>query len=107
VTVCRLVLTGALVHYVRHAPAPARSAACASTDKRKPVVPSSSTLIITSHAALFPPDGFGPSLSRNAAGAFQTSYTVPTSTPPGTYTIGLRCDGGNLGVGATLRVTGE
>lgn len=67
---------------------------------------SSNALTLTSDAALFPPDGFGPHPSRNAAGAFQTGYTIPASTPPGTYTIGLRCDGGNIGVGATFRVTG-
>jgi hypothetical protein len=69
--------------------------------------PSSDTLILTADAALFTPDGFGPRLSRSATGAFQTSYTVPNSTSPGTYTIGLRCGGGNVGVRAILEVTGQ
>jgi hypothetical protein len=73
----------------------------------EPSCPSSDAVIITSHAALFPPDGFGPRTFRSATGGFQISYTVPTSTPPATYTIGLRCGGGNVGVGASLRVTGQ
>jgi hypothetical protein len=69
--------------------------------------PVSDTLIVTSQAALFPPDGFGPRPSRSVTGAFRINYTVPTSTPSGTYTIGLRCGGGNVGVGANPRVTGR
>jgi hypothetical protein len=72
----------------------------------QPSCPASDTVILTSVAALFPPDGFGPHTSRSTTGAFRTIYTVPTSTPPGTYRIGLRCGGGNVGVGASLRVTG-
>ncbi len=60
--------------------------------------------IITSTGALFPPDGFGPQASRDASGAFHIDYTVPTSTPAGTYAIGLRCGGSNIGVNTTLRV---
>jgi hypothetical protein len=62
---------------------------------------------LTSTAALFPPDGFGPVASRNAGGAFAISFSVPTSTPPGTYSIGLRCGGGNVGVSANLRVIAQ
>ena len=61
--------------------------------------------IPTSTDALFPPDGFGPATARNSQGAFALTYTVPTSTPPGTYHIGARCGGGNIGVAATLTVT--
>jgi hypothetical protein len=61
--------------------------------------------IPTDTAALFPPDGFGPPAARNSQGAFDLTYTVPTSTPAGSYQIGLRCGGGNVGVFTTLRVT--
>ena len=54
---------------------------------------------------LFPPDGFGPTAARDSHGAFALTYTVPTSTPAGTYQIGARCGGGNIGVVATLTVT--
>ncbi|GAA3336525.1 hypothetical protein GCM10020358_09020 [Amorphoplanes nipponensis] len=53
---------------------------------------------------LFPPEGFGPAVTRDSSGRFRTTYTVPAGTPPGPYDIGLRCGGGNLGVSATLRV---
>src|SRR6516162_5046917 len=51
--------------------------------------PASEGVTLTSTAALFPPDGFGPVVARNASGAFSIAHTVPASTPPGTYTIGL------------------
>jgi len=54
---------------------------------------------------LFPPDGFGPTATRDSHGAFALTYTVPTSTPAGTYHIGARCGGGNIGVVAMLTVT--
>ena len=66
--------------------------------------PASDSATVTSEAALFPPDGFGPSAPRDANGQFALDYTVPLSTPPGTYTVGLRCGGGNVGVGASLTV---
>jgi hypothetical protein len=66
--------------------------------------PASDSATVTSEAALFPPDGFGPSAARDANGRFALDYTVPASTPPGTYTVGLRCGGGNVGVGASLTV---
>jgi hypothetical protein len=60
---------------------------------------------IVSTASLFPPDGFGPSATRDASGAFSVSYRVPSTTAAGTYDIGLRCGGGNVGVTASLIVT--
>jgi hypothetical protein len=60
-------------------------------------------LILTS--ALFPFDAFGPYPPRSATGDFRFVYRVPTSTPPGTYGIGLRCEGGNVGVATSLQVT--
>jgi hypothetical protein len=55
--------------------------------------------------AVFPPDGFGPTVTLDTNGAFAVDYTVPTSTPAGTYQIGMRCGGGNVGVFTTLHVT--
>jgi hypothetical protein len=49
--------------------------------------------------------GFGPQVPRDASGNFETTYTIPIDTPPGTYRIGMRCGGGNVGVTATLHVT--
>jgi hypothetical protein len=66
--------------------------------------PAGDQAILTSSAALFPPDGIGPAVPRSSAGRFRLRYAVPTSTPPDTYTIGVRCGGGNVGVSATLRV---
>ncbi|MDQ6727775.1 MAG: hypothetical protein M3066_16650 [Actinomycetota bacterium] len=60
---------------------------------------------LTSTAALFPPAGFGPQAARDSSGGFSVAYTVPASTPVGSYDIGIRCAGGNVGVTATLRVT--
>ncbi len=70
------------------------AAACARPD---PVT-------ITSTAALFPEGGFGPTVPRNASGDFSVAYRVPTSTPAGSYVLGLRCAGGNVGVSVTLQV---
>jgi hypothetical protein len=58
----------------------------------------------TSSAALFPPDGFGPAAPRSNSGRFRIRYAVPSSTPPGTYRIGVRCGGGDVGISTTLRV---
>jgi type 1 fimbria pilin len=66
--------------------------------------PRSDDVTIGGPSALFPPDGFGPTVSRDANGDFAVDYTVPTSTPPGSYLITLRCGGGNVGVSAELRV---
>jgi hypothetical protein len=76
------------------------------------VVPASGTpscapgdATLTSDAALFPPDGFGPQAPRDATGAFQVDFQVPASTAPGTYSVGVRCGGGNVGVSTSLTVT--
>jgi hypothetical protein len=66
--------------------------------------PAENQAILTSTAELFPPDGFGPAATRDRHGRFTLRYAVPPSVPPGTYSIGLRCGGGNVGVAATLRV---
>lgn len=67
--------------------------------------PVSDSATIVGTDTLFPPDGFGPAVARDSQGAFATTYTVPASTPAGTYQIGLRCGGGNVGVTAALTVT--
>jgi hypothetical protein len=67
--------------------------------------PKEDSAIVVGDAALFAPDGFGPEAARDSQGALALDYTVPDSTPAGTYQIGLRCGGGNVGVSATLRVT--
>ncbi len=67
--------------------------------------PTSDSAIPVSTAAFFPPDGFGTATDRDSQGAFDLAYTVPTSTPGGSYQIGLRCGGGLVGVTATLLVT--
>lgn len=67
--------------------------------------PSSDAATITGEAALFPPDGFGPNAARDSNGDFAVDYTVPVSTPPGTYDVGVRCGGGNVGVSAALTVS--
>jgi hypothetical protein len=67
--------------------------------------PASDSVIPVATAALFPPDGFGPSAARNSQGAFALTYTVPTSTPAGTYQIGVWCGGGLVGVTTALTVT--
>jgi hypothetical protein len=62
---------------------------------------------VVSLSVLFPSAGFGPTVSRNASGAFSVPYTVPASTQPGTYSIGLRCGGGNVGILAPLQVIAQ
>lgn len=66
--------------------------------------PSGDPAQLTSTAALFPPDGFGPEAARSPNGAFQTTFAVPADTPAGTYKIVIRCGGGNTGIAADLRV---
>jgi hypothetical protein len=66
--------------------------------------PAGDQAIPTSSAALFPPDGFGPAVPRSSSGRFRIRYALPSSTPPGTYLIGVRCGGGHVGVSANLRV---
>ena len=63
--------------------------------------PGSATLTDT---ALFPPDGFGPQAPRNASGQFHVTFHVASSTPPGTYSVGVLCGGGNVGVSTSLTV---
>ena len=65
--------------------------------------PASDGATVTGEAALFPPDGFGPTATRDSSGDFALDYVVPTSTPAGTYTVGLRCGGGNVGGHAGVR----
>ena len=60
---------------------------------------------VVAQAALFPPDGFGPTAKRDPNGDFALDYAVPTSTPAGAYTIGVRCGGANVGAAASLTVT--
>ena len=67
--------------------------------------PSGDAVVLTSTAALFPPSGSGPQAGRDGTGNFHTSYTVPAATAAGSYSIGVRCGGGNVGVTATLQVT--
>ena len=66
--------------------------------------PSGDAVALTSTAALFPPDGTGPQGTRDATGNFGITYKIPASTPPGAYTIGMRCGGGNVGIQAALQV---
>jgi hypothetical protein len=67
--------------------------------------PTGDQVRLTSTADLFPPDGFGPEVPVDASGDFSATYTIPTTTPAGTYKIGMRCGGGNVGVNTTLRIT--
>jgi hypothetical protein len=71
-----------------------------------PSCAASEGVTLVSTQALFPQGGFGPTAPRDASGAFTISYAVPTSTPAGSYDIGMRCGGGLVGVSATLQVTG-
>jgi hypothetical protein len=67
--------------------------------------PASDGATVTGQDGLFPPDGFGPTATRDSNGDFALDYTVPTSTPASTYDVGLRCGGANVGVAASLTVT--
>jgi hypothetical protein len=60
---------------------------------------------LTSTAELFPPDGLGPQAARGASGNFDATYTIRSATRPATYSIGVRCGGGTVGISATLQVT--
>ncbi len=66
--------------------------------------PSGDATQLTSNAALFPPNGFGPQVTRDAAGNFKATYQIPAATASGNYTVGARCGGGNVGVSTTLSV---
>ena len=65
--------------------------------------PASDGATVTADAVLFPPDGFGPTAERESNGDFALDYTVPTSTPAGTYDVGLRCGGAPTGAGGTAQ----
>jgi hypothetical protein len=67
--------------------------------------PASDGATVTGLDVLFPPDGFGPTATRDSNGDFALDYTVPTSTPADTYSVGIRCGGANVGVAASLTVT--
>ena len=69
--------------------------------------PTSDQVTVDGAGSLFPPDGSGPSTDRDSNGDFAIDYTVPTTTPDGSYTITLRCGGGNVGVSASLTVTSD
>ena len=43
--------------------------------------------------------------TTDGSGAFAVDALIPTSRAPGTYTVGGRCGGGNLGVSVALVVT--
>jgi hypothetical protein len=66
--------------------------------------PSGDPVTIVATDALFPGGGVGPQVQRDASGNFSVSYTIPTSTPAGSYSVGMRCGGGNVGVTTTLTV---
>ncbi|MGZ4613829.1 MAG: hypothetical protein ACXV1K_11775 [Kineosporiaceae bacterium] len=46
------------------------------------------------------------SFSTGAGGGFSVDAAVPASIRPGSYTVSARCGGGNLGITATLIVSG-
>lgn len=64
----------------------------------------SEAAVLTSTTTLFPPDGQGPRVARTTSGSFQINFTVPATMPAGSYRIGVRCAGGNVGVSADLTV---
>lgn len=66
--------------------------------------PADEPVTFTSSQALFPQGGFGPTATRSTTGSFTVTYVVPRSTPAGTYAIGMRCGGGDVGVSASLTV---
>lgn len=66
--------------------------------------PSGDGAQLTSTDVLFPPDGFGPQAPRDANGKFSIQFAIPATTPPGSYSIGVRCGGGNVGISAGLTV---
>ena len=69
--------------------------------------PQPDAVTITGVDKLFPQDGFGPQASRDSSGAYATHYTVPSTTPAGSYQLGMRCGGGNVGVTASLQVISD
>ena len=70
-------------------------------------VPGTVTLISDAFAGLGEFAGVGAvDLPVDATGHFDSTVTLDGSVAAGTYTIGGRCGGGNLGVEATLTVGG-
>jgi len=67
--------------------------------------PAADVVQLTSTVGLFPQDGFGPRANRDTNGNFSIEFKIPTSTPAGSYRVGVRCGGGNVGISVTLRVT--
>jgi hypothetical protein len=71
-------------------------------------VPGEATLISTAFNGLGEFAGVGAVTAPvDASGNFTTTVTLPATTAPGTYQITGRCGGGDLGVTATLTVSGE
>jgi hypothetical protein len=70
-------------------------------------VPETVTLISGAFAGLSEFAGQGAvDLPVDATGHFSSAVTIKSSVAAGTYTITGRCGGGNLGVSASLTVTG-
>ncbi len=70
-------------------------------------VPGTVTLISGAFAGISEFAGTGAvDLPVDASGTFNAAVTLKPSVGPGTYQISGRCGGGNLGVTATLIVTG-
>ena len=70
-------------------------------------VPGTVTLISGAFAGISEFAGTGAvDVPVDASGNFNASVTLKPSVGPGTYQISGRCGGGNLGVTATLTVTG-
>jgi hypothetical protein len=67
--------------------------------------PAAEGATVTGESGLFPPDGFGPTATRDSSGEFAIDYAVPATTPAAGYDVGLRCGGANIGVFARLTVT--
>ncbi|HEX3424929.1 MAG TPA: hypothetical protein VHT30_02280 [Acidimicrobiales bacterium] len=59
---------------------------------------------VSGTANLFP-NGLGPQVPRDANGNFSATITIPLTTPVGSYTIGVACNGTQEEVLETLMVT--
>lgn len=71
-------------------------------------LPGTVTLISNAFAGLGEFAGEGAiTASADASGHYSATVNLGSSVAPGTYTITGRCGGGNLGVEATLTVSGE
>jgi hypothetical protein len=119
IAIALAAVSGAIAPMLASAPTYAAGASVSASPSSVPAggtvrfsgsVPTSSCsgpVTVTDSSALFQPDGFGPQAPLSSSGAFQVNFRVPTSTPPGTYSVGLRCGGGNVGVSTSLRVTSQ